>query len=117
MQKLLIVDDVAEYRDTLKAALTRDGFEVCTASGSRSAAQVLGSFTPDVLVIDWMLRETLDGVEVASMLRNLVPGLKTVLMTGLPADDLADSVGDGLISAVIEKPFTLGTLRAALAAL
>jgi signal transduction histidine kinase/ActR/RegA family two-component response regulator len=50
--RLLIVEDDSGTRETLTEVLTLAGAEVRSASGAEAAMQMLGKFSPDVLVCD-----------------------------------------------------------------
>jgi CheY-like chemotaxis protein len=68
-----------------------------------------------VLVADWMLRHSIHGLHVAEVLHAADPALHTVLVTGFPATDLTidrDRVG---IVEMLEKPFDVDALGAAVA--
>ncbi len=65
---ILIVDDEAPVRETVRAYLEKDGYKVHTASDGNAALQAIRAFKPDVVVLDIML-PGIDGLEVLRRLR------------------------------------------------
>lgn len=80
--KVLIVDDEQIGRDSLEALLSSCGFEGRTASNGQEALDVAASFQPDVVVIDWMLGDHVDGLGVADALRKVQPAIRIVIVSG-----------------------------------
>jgi CheY-like chemotaxis protein len=91
MAKILIVDDEPVCRESTRLLLSFQGFDVRTAAGSSDAYQVALGFVPDVLIVDWILRDALDGLEIAETLRTTVNReLRTILLTGYLSAALED---------------------------
>ncbi len=112
--RILIVDDEQTYREYLGRFLSRDGLDVRVAETGAEALRISREFAPQLLLADWMLRCDMHGIEVGEALRAEQPGLRIVLMTGFPTADLeaeAERVG---IEGILEKPFTLDDLSAAI---
>lgn len=105
--RILILDDEESYRQILGRLLERRGYEVqCASEGE--AALVLGrSFNPDLLVVDWMLGGSRVGPEIADALREDLPGLKTILITGYLESQLREELEGCTVDCVLEKPFQL----------
>jgi DNA-binding NtrC family response regulator len=110
MTKVLVVDDEQGYRDLLELHLSREGYAVKTATTGREAIDLGVRYRPDVLVIDWMLRNHLHGLHVVDVLRVVDPALRTILMTGFSSGDLQAEVARAQVHAFIEKPFDLDDL-------
>jgi len=113
MFKVLIVDDEAGYRDNLALSLERTPAVVRTASTGREAVEIGVDFRPDVLVIDWMLKHHVHGLQVADALRVVWPSFHTVLITGFPSQDLVNESKRFGVSDFLEKPFDVARFRAA----
>jgi DNA-binding NtrC family response regulator len=112
MAKILIVDDEPSYREYLGRYLAREGHDVCAASSGRDAIQTGARFRPDVLVVDWMLKNHIHGLQVSEVLSAVDPGMATVLITGFPSRDLKASAERASIFRFVEKPFGLEEIRA-----
>ncbi len=65
---ILIVDDEAPVRETVRAYLENDGYTVYTSADGNAALQSIRAFKPDVVVLDIML-PGMDGLEVLRRLR------------------------------------------------
>ena len=113
LQKVLIVDDEPGYREHLQALLAAEGYDVESAANSAAAIEAGRRFLPDVLVVDWQLREELDGFDVSNTLRETLPDLRTILITGYAIPSLDSKVITSKIRAVLSKPFGVDDLRSA----
>ncbi len=65
---VLLVDDDADLRALLRAALTSRGLEVVEAGSVREAESVLGNRTPDLIIIDGLLPDG-RGIELVEAIR------------------------------------------------
>ena len=114
MRKVLIVDDEPSYRDSLALILSHEKYEVRTAIDSRTARDTLDDFMPDVLIVDWMLRDKMNGIEVAELLLEVNPKMQTIVITGYPTTELAAQVEKLHAAQMLIKPFGFDRLLAAL---
>jgi CheY-like chemotaxis protein len=111
MARLLVVDDERRFRSHLCRILEAWGHEVRDAANGAGALEVAADFAPELLIADWMLRSSSDGIELAQALRARHPALRVVVITGYPSDALQARVSSGELVAVLEKPFAISTLR------
>ncbi|NIR29198.1 MAG: response regulator [Gammaproteobacteria bacterium] len=107
---MLVVEDENVYRAYLSRVLRARGYQVETAFDGRSALTVGSSFHPDVLIIDWMLRNEYEGGQVAEMMRDVTPDLCVIVITGFCSPYLKQRAGEAGISCIVEKPFELDQL-------
>jgi CheY-like chemotaxis protein len=111
--RVLLVDDNAALRENLAECLEAEGHQVLAACDGNDALGVLSrQARPDVVVLD-LIMPGLDGREVAAVVRRSpeLRDLRLVLMTG-HASDAVSACKD--VDAVLEKPFGLAQLFAAL---
>jgi two-component system response regulator MprA len=87
--KVLILDDDAQLRATLRRELLYNGFDVFPASSGEEALEIALRTPPDIAVVDVML-SGLDGLEVTRRLRADRPELPIILLTA--RDALGDRV-------------------------
>ena len=113
MTKIFIVDDEPSYRESLDLILSFEDYEVRTAADAVAALEIARSFVPDVLIVDWMLRGSMNGLELAKTLLESTPGLRTIVITGYSTPRLVAQV-EGIGGAeLLAKPFGVDELLAA----
>jgi CheY-like chemotaxis protein len=110
MLKILVVDDEEVYCRNLRLLLEREGHEVQVACDGPVALATTTSFCPDLLIVDWMLRSEMNGLELAVQLHAMFPQLHSILITGFPADELELQLAQTPVTTVIRKPFALEEL-------
>ncbi|MFC1736875.1 response regulator transcription factor [Candidatus Hydrogenedentota bacterium] len=66
--KILVVDDERHILDVLEYSLSKDGYEVVTASNGNEALEKVESESPDMLILDVMMPGP-DGFEVCREMR------------------------------------------------
>jgi len=107
-EHILFVDDEPEITFMAQKMLKNLGYEVSIESDSRSALEVFKN-DPDkysLLVTDQNM-PNMTGLELASRMREIHPGLKVIIITGY-ADNLSDEVlSQHGISEIILKPMIL----------
>jgi CheY-like chemotaxis protein len=104
--RVLIVDDDDDVRETLEIILTDEGLEVMTAANGREALQVLRTRRPDVVLLDLLMPE-MDGWQTIDALRaeGLRGEVRVVICTSAPKD-----APEGF--PVLAKPIDLNELLA-----
>jgi two-component system response regulator MprA len=114
--RILVVDDDAAVRDSLRRSLTFEGYEVSTAVDSESALEALGADGTDVVVLDLQL-PGMDGLEACRRLRARGDVVPVLMLTA--RDGTRDRVTGLDVGAddYLPKPFALEELLARLRAL
>lgn len=107
MARILVVDDDPSYRKYLSGTLRAAGHQVDTAASSAEAFRSASLLPPDLVVVDWMLRNHLTGTEVYLELRRDLPDLKAILITGYGAEDVRAEAEQAEIETIMFKPFSL----------
>ncbi|MFQ5742335.1 MAG: response regulator [Acidobacteriota bacterium] len=108
--RILIADDEESYREYLRASLAGQGHEVSTVDNGRVAIDYGVRLRPSILVVDWMLKQQLHGLQVSRVLRAVDPKMQTILITGFASADLKEEARNAGVFGLIEKPFELGEL-------
>ncbi len=80
MAKILVADDHQNTCITLEAILKREGHEVTTVQSGRAAIERIQHNAYDIVVTDLKLGD-IDGIKLLSVIRELNPHAKVVLMT------------------------------------
>jgi CheY-like chemotaxis protein len=84
------------------------------ATNADDAIQTGRTFAPDVLLTDWLLGGTYDGIYVAETLRALNPDLALVIFSGLTIDALRTAASHLSRCVFLQKPFGLHQLETSL---
>jgi len=87
--EILLVDDDASVRKTMRRVLTRAGFEVEAVDGAERALEILrGGRRFDVIVTDLMMPR-IDGMQLLRFVRQLDLDVPLIIITGRPSLDSA----------------------------
>ena len=106
LSRILIADDERLATMALSMFLSDEGYEVRTATSAAGTLTEARAFRPDVLLVDYRLGAGQRGTDVAKALKNDLPDLKVVVMTGLPLEHV-DAPPDLAAYPVICKPLDL----------
>ncbi|MEM8705957.1 MAG: response regulator transcription factor [Actinomycetota bacterium] len=115
-RRILVVDDDANLNEMLTTALAFSGYEVRGAANARDAEALVGSFAPDLVVLDVNLPDE-SGFDLCGRLR--AGGDETPVIFLTARDDGVDVV-TGLSQGAddyVTKPFQLGELSLRIAAI
>lgn len=88
--RVLVVDDNADLRETLRTMLELSGFDVATAAGGETAIEMARSYRPDVVVMD-LCMPGVDGFAAAKRFRADPDSasLPLISLSALPVPDAA----------------------------
>lgn len=106
MPYALIIDDEPNIRRMVGALLTGEGFEVRDAADGSSGIAAAVQGNPDVVLLDLMMPGSMDGMATLKVLREKVPDVPVIMMSGRAG--LADAVKAMQLGAhnFLEKPLT-----------
>ena len=114
--RLLIAEDSADMRESLKLLLERAGYEVAVAADGACALELQRRQPADVLITDIFMPDQ-DGLETIQEFRHEFPQVRIIAMSGGGARvggrylDIAELAG---ADAVLRKPFEVSDLLRAL---
>ena len=115
-QRLLVVDDDPDVRDSLRRALGYAGYSVATAANGADALSVVAKSPVDLIILD-VLMPMLDGFETCRALRERGVATPVLTLTALDAvDDRVAGLEAGADDYLV-KPFALRELIARVNAL
>jgi CheY-like chemotaxis protein len=111
---ILVADDEPMVREVIGIYLTDDGHTVELACDGREALEKFKKGKFDLVLTDRAMPD-MNGDQLAAEVKRLQPDLPVILLTGF--GDLMNSAGEKPpgVNAVVSKPFTMASLRAALA--
>jgi len=114
--KILVVDDLSDWRQTLKGVLVDAGYDVQVADSSSSALKLLETGRFDLAVLDMRLDETdednTEGLDLAAEIRRRWPIVKAIIITAYGTPDTMrralgpDVQGQRLVADYIPKTQT-----------
>ncbi|MDX2011199.1 MAG: PAS domain-containing protein [Myxococcaceae bacterium] len=114
-RSILVVDDEALMRSTLRRMLARDGYLVEEAADGLEALERLKTLTPDLVLLDVSM-PWLDGAATFLELRKRGATMPVVLMSGYSEQEALRGVLRDDLAGFLQKPFTPDALARALAA-
>ncbi|MDF3129723.1 response regulator [Kiritimatiellaeota bacterium B1221] len=114
--KIWVVDDEPLICMTIQRLLTPLGFEVLTANDGEDAVEALSTRDPDeirCLILD-ITMPRMGGLEALTQIREFMPDLKVLIMSGYDESDSLESFKDLKVDGFIHKPFRMEALQARL---
>ncbi|MGI5860981.1 MAG: response regulator [Myxococcales bacterium] len=101
---VLIVDDDAFVRTTLRDLLAETGFELSDARDGEEALESIKKNQPDLVLLDlFMPRKS--GLEVLAEIQRLTPSTRVLVISSLDADAIVESALERGAVGFIAKPF------------
>jgi two-component system nitrogen regulation response regulator NtrX len=115
MPSVLIVDDEPNIRRMVGALIAAEGHEVREAPDGAAGVARAAESEPDAILLDLMMPGELDGIAALTRMREAVPDVPVIMMSGRAG--LADAVKATRLGAVnfLEKPLTPEGVLVALA--
>ena len=117
--QILVVDDEAAVRESLRRALALEGYEVELAADGAEALYRLdtGAVHPDAIVLD-VLMPGIDGLETCARIKSdsATADIPVLLLTGADTPDLSERAKAVWASSVLRKPCPADQLRTAILA-
>jgi two-component system response regulator GlrR len=106
-QRVLIVDDDASVRESMRKVLNGAGYEVATAADSEEAAVRFVPEQIDLVLLDLNLPFR-SGLDVFERLTTQHPAIPVIIVTGMP-DQYRTALAAG-VAALMEKPIEVPAL-------
>ena len=108
--RVLIVDDESSLREMLRIVLKRDGYDVLTADGGRTALELLQRERVDLLLSDIRMSDV-SGVDVLKAAKERHPDIVVFMMTAFASTETAiEAMRLGAVD-YFTKPFSMDELR------
>jgi ATP-dependent Clp protease ATP-binding subunit ClpA/ActR/RegA family two-component response regulator len=110
---VLVVDDNPHILEWLGEVITRLGYQVVLAGSVAEATRQMAGLRPDFVLFDYFLPDG-DGVTLALEVRQRVPDVKVILMSGMELAQRDAAICEKGHFPVLRKPFLAETIEAAL---
>jgi two-component system chemotaxis response regulator CheY len=107
--KILVVDDSAMSRRSLKRVLESDGYAVVEAEDGMSALEAYHLERPDLVILD-MLMKGMYGLDVLTKLREMDTTARVVIVTADIQNSTKEMALEGGALAFVNKPFAAGVV-------
>jgi len=110
-QHILVVEDEGVLAQNVKIYLGRRFSDVRIAANGQRAMELLTSFTPDVLVLDYNLPDK-NGLQIyTEIVRRRARPVGCVMITGCPLGHISRTASELGIRYLLSKPFSLAELQ------
>ncbi len=113
-EPILLVDDEADLRTSLREALEADGYTVEDADSARSALAMIGRKHYPVIITDLNMPGGLSGLELITAVKAQDPRALCIVITGFATLGAAIEALKGGAYDFLQKPFKLEVLEAVL---
>ncbi|MCW4028646.1 MAG: response regulator [Candidatus Bathyarchaeota archaeon] len=107
--RILVADDDETIRTTMKAILQDEGYEVDLAGTGKEAIQRSNEKTYNIALLDIRLPD-MEGIELLKLLKDSVPRMRKVMVTGYPSMQNAIAALNKSADAYIVKPVDVDKL-------
>jgi two-component system, cell cycle sensor histidine kinase and response regulator CckA len=105
-ESILVVDDDDIVRDVATKLLTQLGYEVTALESGRKAVALLKERAFDLLILDMMMPNDLDGTETYRQALTIRPGQRAIIVSGFADSDRVNEAMTLGVGAFVKKPFT-----------
>jgi CheY-like chemotaxis protein len=104
MQTVLVVDDEFGVAEVLQSILEDEGYRVVTAINGKQALARLSEFTPDLIMLDYMM-PIMDGTQTLAAIRSqsALAQLPIIMMSSLEEVSVRETCTD--YNSFLRKPF------------
>jgi len=112
MPTVLCIDDHRESLQIRKLLLETQGYSVLTAANGPEGLRLLAENRVDIIVLDYVMPD-MDGLAVATAIRERRAGIPVVLLTGYPKELLQEllDIVDACVTKGQSPDLLLGELR------
>ena len=115
-ESLLVIDDIAEQRDIAVKMLSKLGYQVSSVPSGEAALDFLQAHSVDLLVLDMIMPDSMDGLETYRRIISIRPGQKAIIASGYSESERVRTLQQLGAGAYIQKPFTLEKIGVAVRA-
>ncbi len=113
-ERILIVDDDAEQRALAKKLLTHLGYEVFSTSSGRKAQRVVHNNDFDLIVMDMILEDEMDGLDSIEAILKQKPQQRFVIASGYSESERAKKAQKLTDAPYLTKPYSLNEIAHAI---
>lgn len=108
---ILLIDEDADFLCLLRRFLELEGFGVAVASSGVNALKMLDNYNFRIIVTD-LNTSGMSGLELVARMREQLPGIPVVMITGNAISDVVEEAATAGISEIFFKPVNVQKLVA-----
>lgn len=113
-ERLLVVDDDELQRTVCRQLFTSLGYKVDTVASGEEALLYLKTHTVDLLLLDMILGQGMNGRQTYSEVKKSLPDLKAIIVSGFSADTEVKEAQKLGVSCFVKKPYTINQIGVAI---
>ncbi|MBN2419523.1 MAG: response regulator [Deltaproteobacteria bacterium] len=106
-ETILVVDDVFEQREIACLLLDRLGYSVKSVSGGEEAVEYLNKNHADLVILDMIMDNGMDGLETFKKIIEIRPGQKIIIASGYSEADKVKEIQSLGCGAYVQKPYSM----------
>jgi CheY-like chemotaxis protein len=106
-ESILVIDDAAEQRQLTTEMLKRLGYRADSASSGEEAVRLIRKQTYDLLILDMIMPDGMNGPETYRHIISVNPRQKAVIASGYAETDQVRATQRLGAGAYVKKPYTL----------
>lgn len=114
MSKIMIVDDSSLIRAVLKNFIREDGRVIIEASDGKEAIEKYKAENPDLVFMDIIMPNGMDGLSAVKEIKKINPNAKIVMVTSVREDKEMNEAKEFGIQDYINKPFSKEEIKTVL---
>jgi CheY-like chemotaxis protein len=112
-ETVLVVDDTQEQRELATRLLSRLGYKVSSAVNGRAAIDFLKHNPVDLVVLDMIMDDDLDGLDTFREIRKLEPAPRCIIASGYAETERVREAQSLGVGDYIRKPYTMDKIAEA----
>jgi len=113
-EKILILDDEQIQLEIADSLFTELNYKVKTVSDAENITKEISEFQPDILILDMILSEKIDGLDVYRRILSENLSVNTIIVSGFSESErVTEAISLG-VKRYIKKPFTLDEIGRAI---
>jgi len=107
---VLVVDDRVEQREVASSLLSELGYDVKSVESGQEAINYLAKKDIDLVWLDMILEDDMDGLEIYKEIIKIKPDQKTIIVSGYSESDRVKEAKSLGIKDFIQKPYKLNEI-------
>jgi CheY-like chemotaxis protein len=113
-ETILIVDDMKAQRELAVSITEKLGYRVWAVASGEEAVEFLRTRPVDLVLLDMIMPQGMDGVDTYREISRIVPGQKAIIISGYTRNARVLEALELGIAAHLKKPYTIAEMSAAI---